>query len=90
MGKTRTNVLFDVVVPFYLDLTLKDITDELKNRFTGDDGMEYNFIVDIDRDYVSPPSEEESEEKAYKKAEKEEKLLEEKEKDNKKNNDKKE
>ena len=90
VGKTRTNVLFDVVVPFYLDLTLKDITDELKNRFTGDNGMEYNFIVDIDRDYVSPPSEEESEEKAYKKAEKEEKLLEEKEKDNKKNNDKKE
>lgn len=57
VGKQRTNILFDVVVPFEVKLTVSDIIKELSEKFKGDEGMQYNFIIDIDRDYVSPVEE---------------------------------
>lgn len=58
-GPNRTNILFDVVLPFFEKHTQEEITDWFKHNFVGEEGMEYNFVIDIDRDYVSPPSVEE-------------------------------
>lgn len=58
-GPNRTSILFDVVLPFFEKHTQEEITDWFKHNFVGEKGMEYNFVIDIDRDYVSPPSVEE-------------------------------
>lgn len=84
VGKQRTNILFDVVVPFEVKLTAADIVKELETDFKGDEGMEYHFIIDIDRDYVSNVEEDEKENKD-KKARKNKKEKEKKEKEEKEN-----
>lgn len=48
-GTTHTNVLFDVVVPFKCDLTLKKIKELLSSNIQGD--TTYYFIVTIDNKY---------------------------------------
>ena len=58
-GPNRTNILFDVVLPFFEKHTQEEITDWFKHNFVGEEGVKYNFVIDIDRDYVSPPSVEE-------------------------------
>ncbi len=84
VGKMRTNILFDVVVPFEVKLTAADIVKELETGFKGDEGMEYHFIIDIDRDYVSN-AEEDGKENKDKKARKNKKEKEKKEKEEKEN-----
>ena len=40
---------------FFEKHTQEEITDWFKHNFVGEEGMKYNFVIDIDRDYVSPP-----------------------------------
>ncbi len=49
-GDTHTNVLFDVVVPYEVDVTLEQIEEKMQEAF--DDGKtQYYFVLEIDRQY---------------------------------------
>lgn len=50
-GKTHTNLFFDVIVPFEVDITKQDIIKCLNKEFNNGK-MIYNFVFDIDRNYV--------------------------------------
>ena len=50
-GKTHTNILFDVTIPFDSKYTLADVTAAMQNQFDGDDTV-YYFVIDVDRDRV--------------------------------------
>ncbi len=50
-GKTHTNILFDVTIPFDSKYTLADVTAAMQNQFDGDETV-YYFVIDVDRDRV--------------------------------------
>lgn len=50
-GHTHTNVLFDVVLPYELEITVEEIKSCSKEALDGD--TDYRFVVNIDRSFVS-------------------------------------
>lgn len=48
IGKTHTNILFDVVVPFDKDITLDVIKKELEEKYKNED-KKYFFVIELDR-----------------------------------------
>ena len=50
-GETHTNLFFDVIVPFEVNVTKQDIIKQLNKEFNNGK-MTYNFVLDIDRNYV--------------------------------------
>ena len=48
IGKTHTNILFDVVVPFDCKLSLEDVKKALEDRYKDED-KKYFFIIELDR-----------------------------------------
>ena len=48
IGKTHTNILFDVVIPFDCKLTLDEIKKELEEKYKNED-KKYFFILELDR-----------------------------------------
>ena len=51
IGPTHTNILFDMVVPFKFELTPDEILKKLDDMIK-DEGKQYYFVVEIDRQYV--------------------------------------
>ena len=47
-GKTHTNIIFDVVVPFSCKLTLDEIKKELEDKYKNED-KKYFFVLELDR-----------------------------------------
>lgn len=47
-GQTHTNMLFDVVIPYGIKITLDDVKDALKKEFSNDP-VKYFFVIDMDR-----------------------------------------
>lgn len=50
-GENHTNLVFDVIVPFEVNVTKQDIIKQLNKEFNNGK-MTYNFVLDIDRNYV--------------------------------------
>lgn len=48
-GKNSTNIIFDVVIPFDLNITKKDILNELIDKYKNEH-KKYYFVIDVDRD----------------------------------------
>ena len=48
IGKTHTNILFDVVIPFDSKLSLKDVKKELEEKYSKED-KKYFFVLEMDR-----------------------------------------
>lgn len=51
-GVTHTNVLFDVVLPYGLDMTAGDVVKLLEGSQIGEEGHNYYYIVNVDKSYV--------------------------------------
>lgn len=51
-GITHTNVLFDVVLPYGVDMTAQDVTKLLEGGKIGEEGHNYYYIVNVDKSYV--------------------------------------
>lgn len=51
-GVTHTNVLFDVVLPYGLDMTAGDVVKLLEGGKIGEEGHNYYYIVNVDKSYV--------------------------------------
>lgn len=56
IGPTHTNILFDMVVPFKFELTPDEILQKLDDMIK-DEGKQYYFVVEIDRQFVKPDCE---------------------------------
>ncbi|NLL56255.1 MAG: cation transporter [Clostridiales bacterium] len=51
IGDTHTNILFDVVVPYSVKTTLKELEDAFASAYAKED-KQYFFIISIDRSYL--------------------------------------
>ena len=50
-GPTHTNILFDIVIPYKFKMSLNEILDVVREAI--DDGKTvYNFVVEVDRNFV--------------------------------------
>ena len=50
-GPTHTNLIFDVVIPFALKLSDKEVTDEIRKRIS-QKWDNYYAVIEIDHSYV--------------------------------------
>ena len=48
IGKTHTNILFDVVVPFDCEVSLEEVKKVLEDKYKDED-KKYFFIIELDR-----------------------------------------
>lgn len=50
-GPTHTNLIFDVVIPFQVRLSDKEVTDEIRRRI-GEKWENYYTVIEVDHSYV--------------------------------------
>lgn len=51
-GRTHTNVIFDVVVPYKFRLSDDELKDTVGKKLNEDSEKQYNAVINIDRSYV--------------------------------------
>ena len=51
-GKTHTNLIFDIVVPFSCKLNNSELVSEINKRLNENSDENYHAVITIDREYV--------------------------------------